>query len=83
MIECREPLIKAWTKSFKIFLNKERSTDRDVFELAQFGVCIIETSVVLRDVLAFIKAEIVEVVKGFAEGSFLNLFVERFQGFLE
>ena len=83
MVKCREPLIKAWTKSFEVFLNEERPTDRDVFEFAQFRVCIIEMSIVLGDVFAFIKAEAVEVIKGFAKGTFLYLLVERFQGFPE
>jgi hypothetical protein len=78
LVECREPLIKAWTKSFEVFLDKEGPTDRDVFELAQFRVCIIETGIVLRDIFAFIKAEIVEVIKGFTESPFFYLLVERF-----
>ena len=34
--------------------------------------------IILRDVFAFIKVEIVEVIKGFAESPFFYLLIERF-----
>ena len=71
-------MIKARTKSFNVFLNKKRPVDCNVFELAQFKVCIIKMSIVLKDVFALIKAKAVEIVKGFAKSSFLYLLVKRF-----